>query len=796
MNERSGVPVTEPPSTAAPRGKPFLRADIRLTRTGPDSFLLSDPRTGQLYALGEEEVFLIRQLEQRPPMDQVRKAYRQRFKGELTERRLAEFCEQLSGLGVLADAPSHTATSRAGVIEEAPGAAEEAQNELVKTKGVFLNAVLDFLAISFGWLLHPAWLVLYGTIIVLGSLALISHFDLLVTELREIPVLYLEYVVLFFSVSQTIVFMNLPRELAVGTACRLHGGRVIRMRLFWLLGVLPFFFCDVGSSLAFMMSRKDTRGVWTVLLVGPVMLAVFGTSGALFWRMSDEGSIIRLFWVLLIPVCIISVLLNSVIFMRLDAYKILCYLFKDPLIYERARAETWAWLTRRTSPEALTDRERYWLRLYGLGMYLWDVLGHLVLLIVLEYWLIQRFKGVGALASVLLYAWWQRQWLWRLCMSFSVFQWLANARRNPRTKWAIRGGYLLIVLLLGCWPYRFEVKGDCSVVPNEEYGARAQIADEIVKVHVREGQWVQSGDPLITFSGREAQSNYHITLAELEHARADLDLLKAGSLEEEIRMAEQRLEMKEIDLDFYTKELERTEELYKVQASTVRELDTARQKRDLAVQSVLSARDILQRTKDGAREEEIRGAQAEVDRLRTKLDYYDQQRQLLDVKTPIAGRVTTSDVEDKLNQVPDKGDLLVVVQDDSKLFVEVAADESAGDTVQEGARVKVRLNSQYGRLLWGTVRAVSYATSSDAEFSISPIRTDREAHMEQSVDTKEKENYHLRVYVELDEESRKGLVPGMTGYARIIVDRGVLWSAIFRPFIWFFRTEVWSWMPQ
>jgi hypothetical protein len=39
------------------------------------------------------------------------------------------------------------------------------------------------------------------------------------------------------------------------------------------------------------------------------------------------------------------------------------------------------------------------------------------------------------------------------------------------------------------------------------------------------------------------------------------------------------------------------------------------------------------------------------------------------------------------------------------------------------------------------------------------------------------------------------LLPGMSGYARIQVGEDVLWRAVVRPFVRYYLTEVWSWLP-
>jgi multidrug efflux pump subunit AcrA (membrane-fusion protein) len=154
-------------------------------------------------------------------------------------------------------------------------------------------------------------------------------------------------------------------------------------------------------------------------------------------------------------------------------------------------------------------------------------------------------------------------------------------------------------------------------------------------------------------------------------------------------------------------------------------------------------------------------------------------------------------MEQKRGQQARAGELLAVLQDTSRLRVEVAAEDSAAADVQPGMKVNVRLYALTGRLLTGTVLRVAHTAEQDRTIGVTPVRTDSELYQEQIVNARAKSgtSYHVRVYVELD-EALPELKPEMTGYARIVVkDEDVLWRALVRPVARFLRTEVWSWLP-
>ena len=79
-----------------------------------------------------------------------------------------------------------------------------------------------------------------------------------------------------------------------------------------------------------------------------------------------------------------------------------------------------------------------------------------------------------------------------------------------------------------------------------------------------------------------------------------------------------------------------------------------------------------------------------------------------------------------------------------------------------------------------------------SDLQLDLFRTDREAQFELQRQTKSDKK--IRIYATLEDESQ-GLVPGMTGTARIYISTGTLWGAIAKPILRFFRVDVWSWLP-
>ncbi|HJP00291.1 MAG TPA: HlyD family efflux transporter periplasmic adaptor subunit [Planctomycetota bacterium] len=361
--------------------------------------------------------------------------------------------------------------------------------------------------------------------------------------------------------------------------------------------------------------------------------------------------------------------------------------------------------------------------------------------------------------------------------------------------WVLRWTVRLVALLgLGvclALPYAREVVGECRLVPLSQRGVRAPVAGEILTIEVREGDPVEPGTLIATLDDREYTAELATASAELDRLHAELDLLESGPRAEEVAMAREQLALWQVRLDHYERELVRVSGLAEQSAATDEELASAQVSRDATVHLVASAQENLTKLEEGAREEEVRAKRADIARVQARADYNQQLIGLTRIHSPIQGKVVTPFMGERVGQVVEAGELIAVIQDNSSLEVEIAADEAAAALVSTGNPVKVRLFSLDGELLMAEVRAVALTTSNEAEIEVHPIRTDRESQLERS--SNPDSEYLVRVYCTLPRDHR--LAPGMTGYSRVVVDSSQVWRELLRPIERFLFTDVWSWMP-
>lgn len=766
-----------------------LRQDIEIIRTSPKNYVVMDRRTGGSFVCSPTDRQLIGLLDGVRGPEELRRDFVRRFGHDISERHVEEFLEQLRTFGLLNESPEPGKVRPSGPEPEKqlrprpPGQRPVSADQLER-----INRRFDLLALLFGWLLHPVWMLPAGSIIFVGTMALFVNFSRFASELSALCLTVPTLLLLPFSLAQTVLIMNLPRELFIGMACRRFGVRIRRFGLIWVNDTLPFFQCDRGEANRPLAGRAK----WTILLGGWWCQMTLGALYTIAWSMAPPQSGIGLFFLLMILPWLLAFVLHFNIFARLDGYKVLCVLMDEPLLQERAVAATRAWLRGTTAPEALSERQRSWFRTYGLGWYGWVWTLRFLYVFGGLYWLILRLDGLGALVGIGAMIVWYRRRIGRLLMEKTGVERMFRGGGRWWIRWLVRATVAVGLVVVGLLPYDHTVTGQCRIVPLTETGVRAQIADEIVRIHVREGQQVQPGDVIATLSGRDVLHELDEREAEVREAQAQYELLLAGPRPEELAMAEQEVELWRIRRDFAESELSRLYDLDKRGAAEPDELRAAIRERDSAEQLFLTAQEKRDRVKQGARDEEKAAAKARLEAAQVRFSRAQARKALLTLASPISGRVATPDVNLREGQAVQPGDLIATIQDTTHLRVEIAADEAAAQA-KEGMPVQVRLSGLDGKLLNGRVQSISPAALADNQFRVEQYRSDREALIEKSRD-RDADAYHIRIYAELDITDRP-LMPGMTGKAKVIMGPDRFWRATVRPVVRYFRTEVWSWLP-
>jgi hypothetical protein len=377
--------------------RPRLRADLRIAQSGPDAFLVVDPATGKAFRFGSEERYLLHLLDGERAAEEVQEAYERHAERPIARRHVEEFLEQLRLLDLLEDPARAPAAQRAA--QNGRSAAPETARSRERVRR--LNRRFDVLVLLFGWLIHPVWIApillltaVVGTGLLRSSGRFLGDMWMFLGEL-SLPLLLLKLLVIFLS----ITFL---RSLAFGIAARKAGVRLERFGVGFLHSLVPYFHCELGQ----LGPGLSKAGLARMIYVRFWSKLAFTSLAVLGWLMAPPATTRSTLFLLVSYHFLIGVIFQLIPFLQTDLYAAISRWTRTPDLYGRALAETRAWLRWGRSPQALTERERFWFRVFGLGALLTNFLLHALLMLGGAYMLHGKYGGPGALLALFLSAWW------------------------------------------------------------------------------------------------------------------------------------------------------------------------------------------------------------------------------------------------------------------------------------------------------------------------------------------------------------------------------------------------------
>lgn len=342
-------------------------------------------------------------------------------------------------------------------------------------------------------------------------------------------------------------------------------------------------------------------------------------------------------------------------------------------------------------------------------------------------------------------------------------------RSNLRAR-LLGAAVLVLLIIVAFLPYPYEVGGAFTILPTARTAVNTEVDGHIVEVLAREGEWVQAGQVLARLSDWDKQKELATARAELDKARANLQLLRDGPKPEAVVMAERAVESAQVSVRFARIEADRAVSLFKTGTISAKAADDAQSKLLGAEATLAEARANLALVRSGARSSEIEAAEAQVRQLETEYKFREDQLQRSNVRAPTGGRIVTPNLHFMLGKYLPAGAAFAELEDNRIARGEVEVPETDIGDVDVGAKVRLRA--------WGY---------SDLELpgevvGLAPAAEARE--------------YGLIVRVKTDIANADGqLRSGMTGYAKIETGYMPTWRAFSRMIHRFFLIEFWSWVP-
>ncbi|MDE2888784.1 MAG: HlyD family efflux transporter periplasmic adaptor subunit [Gemmatimonadota bacterium] len=276
---------------------------------------------------------------------------------------------------------------------------------------------------------------------------------------------------------------------------------------------------------------------------------------------------------------------------------------------------------------------------------------------------------------------------------------MRRRRRHRVLKWMLWVGGVLaaVILTLSLIEIDDVVIAQGIVEPGTKIYIDSPLKRVIEAVHIEAGQPVKAGQPVVQLyngdllsaaeaAGKEVQRGE----ANLEHARANLALLKEKPTAEALKIAESRVEQARIALKARKQELKRAETLYFGERLwSLEELERARTNQQLAESNLKVATEEHNLTRRGASPAELRQATAEVRqaraalaKARSSLEGAREGLELTTMRSPVSGIVARQDLHPGM--LAEQGQIVLIIAGDG-------GDDTIDAWVPETNAWKIRL---------------------------------------------------------------------------------------------------------
>jgi ABC exporter DevB family membrane fusion protein len=290
------------------------------------------------------------------------------------------------------------------------------------------------------------------------------------------------------------------------------------------------------------------------------------------------------------------------------------------------------------------------------------------------------------------------------------------------------------------------VGGAGIVEPAQREARLAGAAPGVVSaIHVKEGDHVREGDPLLGLESSVEEAAVKTAEADVASARASLARTLNGQRHEDrdAALAEARSARARSELS--STALSRALTLFKGGAMTQEELDRARLTAAADEQTARAAEARSRAAVVGSRAEDIAAARAALGAAETRLDQARATMGRRQIKAPYAGEVLQVKARVGEYYTPGQSDAPVVLGDTSRLRARMDVDERDIGKVKVGQRAHVIADAYPGVKFTGKVSEIG------RRMGRKNVRTDDPT---ERLDTK-----ILEVVIDLDEPGR--LVPGL-----------------------------------
>ncbi len=818
---------------------PMHRPGLVIRPLGGDGrYVVKDPHSGAYFELGEEEHFLLQQLDGEQDAGDVCRAFGERFGEPLSADDLDGFVAMAAKQGLLRDGeterrsdgeqnPRNNSVAPPPSISPSlrPSVSKPRQSLLYWRRNIFdPDRFFTRLAPKIPFFWTPAFLFVSAACIALATLIVWTGRHELAGSLRSS--LRWETAVLVWL---TLLAVTLLHESAHGLTCKHYGGEVHEIG-FLLMYFMPCFYCNVSD--AWLFPEKSKR-LWVTFAGGYFELFLWALA-VFVWRVTVPGSLINGLAFVVLSVCGVQTLFNFNPLLKLDGYYLLSDWLEVPNLRQRsferfkAHARRLLWGGAGPAPH----RRGRVLTLFGLVSWSFSVFFLCGMCLALMHWATHSVWGIAGMIGVGL-------------LTVASLRGLFSGFLAGEVKTMLRSRPLRMVVWIGT--LGLLVAGACLIEVEDRatgpFTLRARthadvpapIAGVLRLAYVEEGDCVPEGMVLFRVEVPELAPKLGRKRAERDEAAARLAQLETGTRPEEITAGRQRVERALGARDLAAAHLERTRSAHVAESqrldqeivlarAELRAAESALQSaRGLREQQALSAaqyeaaaaeadvraaqveqaladrrahdaagvlvaeQELAGRERElgeaqsaltlleaGTRPEEITAQRARLRQIEADVEELEAIERKQTVIAPTAGVVVTPHVADRIGRHFSQGEVICVLDDVEQLTAEIALSEDAVRRVSGGQSARLRPRGLTMETIATNVNHVAAAAAATIPGMAATGTLPSTVTIACDVPNPERR-----------------LRPGMTGYARIDTGRRSIAAIVQDRVLHYVRTEFW-----
>jgi HlyD family secretion protein len=244
-----------------------------------------------------------------------------------------------------------------------------------------------------------------------------------------------------------------------------------------------------------------------------------------------------------------------------------------------------------------------------------------------------------------------------------------------------------------------------GTVDAREAALAFQVSGRIARLHADEGDAVTAGQMIAELDPRDYELTLQRARAEADAAAQALAALKAGTREQELRVAEAAVARAKSERDFARSEVERIRQLVPKQLAAQQQLDQTRLQYKVAVAGLEQAEQNLRLLREGPRQEDIDQAAAELAARRAAVETARQQLDYVRLPSPADGVLSVRLAEP--GEVVAAGTPVMRLAELSHPWVRAYLNENDLSRVRLGQEAEVRVDGLPDKVFKGKLSFIS-----------------------------------------------------------------------------------------